>query len=129
MGQHSVSLHGVGPELLHTFHCTPWLLGSSLVCGQGDWRANWGASMLKTDYTRIPSSLALAVDRIGLCMGQHSGSLHGVGPELLHTLDCTPCMLGSSLVCGQGDWRANWGTSMLKTDYTRIPTSVALRCG
>ena len=73
-----------------------------------------------------PVLLPEDVDRIGLCMGQHSVSPHGVGPELLHTLDCTPWLLGSSLVCGQGDWRANWVASMFKTDYTRIPSSVAL---
>ena len=62
-------------------------------------------------------------------MGQHSVSLHGVGPDLLHTFHCTPCLLGSSIVCGPGEWRANWGALMFKTDSTRIPSSVALRCG
>ena len=76
-----------------------------------------------------PALLPYNVDRIGLCMGQHSASLHGVGPVLLHTFHCTPCLLGSSLVCGPGEWRANWGASMFKTDSTRIPSSVALRCG
>ena len=59
-----------------------------------------------------PASSALLpyyVNRIGLCMGQHSVSLHGVEPDLLHTFHCTPCLLGSSLVFGRGDWRANWG--------------------
>ena len=64
-----------------------------------------------------------------LCRGQHSVSLHGVGPDLLHTCHCTPCLLMSSLVCGPGEWRANWGASMFKSDSTRIPSSVALRCG
>ena len=62
-------------------------------------------------------------------MGQHSVSLLGVRPDLLHTFHCTPCLLGSSLVCGPGEWRANWAASMFKTDSTRIPSSVALRCG
>ena len=35
--QRSVSLHGVGPDLLHIFHCTPCLLGSSLVCPPLTW--------------------------------------------------------------------------------------------
>ena len=69
------------------------------------------------------------VDRTGLCMGQHSVSLHGVGPNLLHTFHCTPCLLGSSLVCGQCEWTANWGAFMFKTDSTRISSPVALRCG
>ena len=69
------------------------------------------------------------VDRMGLCMGQHSVSLHGVGPDLLHTFHCTPCLLGSSLVFDPGEWMANGGASMFKTDSTRIPSSVALRCG
>ena len=76
-----------------------------------------------------PVMLPNDVDRIGLCMGQHSVSLHGVGTDLLHTFHCTPCLLGSSLVFGQGEWRANWGASMFKTDSTRIPSSVALGCG
>ena len=75
-----------------------------------------------------PVLLPYDVSRIGLCMGRHSVSLHGVGPELLHTFHCTTLLLGSSLVCGQGEWRANWGASMFKTDYTRISISVALRC-
>ena len=129
MGQHFVSLHGVGPDLLHTFHCTPCLLAASLVCGPGEWRANWGASMFKTDSTRIPTSVPQDFDRIGPSMGQHFVSLHGVGPDLFHTFHCTPWLLGSSLVCGQGEWRANFGASMFKTDSTRIPRSVALRCG
>ena len=76
-----------------------------------------------------PVLLPYDVDGIGLCMGQHSVSPHGVGPDLLHTFHCTPCLLGSSLVCGPGEWRANWGASMVKTDSTRIPSYVALRCG
>ena len=76
-----------------------------------------------------PALLPLDVDRIGLCMGQHSVPLHGVAADLLHTFHSTPWLLGSSLVCGQHEWRANWGASMFKTDYTRIPSSVALRCG
>ena len=76
-----------------------------------------------------PVLLPLDLDRIGLCMGQHSVSLQGVGPDLLHTFHCTPCLLGSSLVCGPGEWRAHWGASMFKADSTRIPGSVALRRG
>ena len=76
-----------------------------------------------------PVLLPSDVDRIGLCMGQNSVSLQGVGPDLLHTFHCTPCLLGSFLVCGAGEWRAHWGALMFKTDSTRIPSSVALRSG
>ena len=55
-----------------------------------------------------PVLLPQDVDRIGLCMGQHSVSLHGVVPELLHTFHCTTWLLGASLVYGQGESRANW---------------------
>ena len=76
-----------------------------------------------------PVLLPYDVDRIGLCMGQHCISLHSVGPDVLHTFHCTPCLLGSSLVFGPGEWRADLGAVTFKTDSTRIPSSVALRCG
>ena len=37
--------------------------------------------------------------------GQRRGVKRSVGPDLLHTFHCTPCLLGSSLVCGPGEWR------------------------
>ena len=38
--------------------------------------------------------------------------------------------LGSSLVCGQGDWRADWSINVQSWLHsTRIPSFVALRCG
>ena len=76
-----------------------------------------------------PVLLPRDVDGIGLCMDQHSVSLHGAGPDLLHTFHCTPCLLASSLLYGPGDWRANLGALIFKADSTRIPTSVALSCG
>ena len=69
MGQLSVSLHSVGPDLLHIFHCTVvhhacW---GRLCCDPGEWRANCGARMFKTDSTRILRSVALRCGLCGLC--------------------------------------------------------------
>ena len=110
------------------------------IVHHGCWGHLWGVAQVsggqiwvhqcsKLTPPASPVLLPYDVDRIGLCMGQHSVSLHGVWPDLLHTFHCTPCPPGSFLVCGPDEGRTNWGASMFKTDSTRIPTSVALRCG
>ena len=66
-------------------------------------------------------------DRIGLRMGQHSVSLPGLTSDLFHTFHHTPCLPGSSLVCGRGDRKVDLGASMFKTGATRIASSVARR--
>ena len=61
--------------------------------------------------------------------GGSSSSSSGSGPDQLHTFHCTPCLPGSSLVCGQGEWKVNLGPLMFKTGSIRIASSVALRLG
>ena len=65
MGQHSVSLNGLGPDPLHTFHCSPCLPGSCLLCGQGKWKVISGPSMPL--YDRSPPRMT------------HNGSWGGGG--------------------------------------------------
>ena len=58
MGHHSFSLHCLEPDHLHTLHFTGRLPGSSLVCGQGEWKRMFGVLLFKTGYMPIIHSSA-----------------------------------------------------------------------
>ena len=58
MGHHSFSLRGLEPDHLHTLHFTGRLPGSSLVCGQGEWKGMFGLLLFKTGYMPIIHSSA-----------------------------------------------------------------------
>ena len=58
MGHHSFVVQGLEPDDLHTLHFTGRLLGSSLVCGQGDWMGIFGPLLFQTGYMPIIRSSA-----------------------------------------------------------------------
>ena len=93
MGHHLVSLHSVGPDMLHTIDWTPCPTRGYLLCVA---KVNGGQNRVHQRSNLAPpaSSVLLPkeVDGIGLCMGQHSNPLYCVGLDLLHTFNRTPCL-------------------------------------